>query len=424
MYPGLFGEDSLITLSEARSGQISVWLTAWWVYATRLLTLNTRAVPVLTLTGVLVFAWSVRVWATSVFPRGLARAWATLLICASPLVGAIGIQLRHDSWMTAGLLLCLAVMARVSRRGGWFETADYVQLLMAVPLVATRHNGLPTLMVAAAGVAVWFGRAQRRTVLALLIVATLVFGLTTMATRMAGQHRAIDPVQTIEWLMADMSCLLTKDGVQPTADEWAVLDMIASRHDWPQRRACAFMNPIFIAPSFHQDQIEPRVGRLLATWFSLARRYPAPMIATHFGRLSLFLPPFVTGPDHPNTPFIHSTILPNDFGLAWAFPEVAETVRIAARAWNALRLILANSSLWLAVLLLAVIRRPDLADALRPALLFGIIIEATLLVTAPVSEGRYGLLILVTGQLTLLYLLLERWLLSRAAARGVEKLAA
>ena len=29
--------------------------------------------------------------------------------------------------------------------------------------------------------------------------------------------------------------------------------------------------------------------------------------------------------------------------------------------------------------------------------------------TAPISEGRYGLLILVTGQLTTLYLLLERW---------------
>src|SRR5215203_4833218 len=52
MYPGLFGEDSLITLEQARSGNVDVWFTAWWVYVIGAISLGTRAIALLTLCGV------------------------------------------------------------------------------------------------------------------------------------------------------------------------------------------------------------------------------------------------------------------------------------------------------------------------------------------------------------------------------------
>ena len=112
MYPGLFGEDSLITLEQARSGNVDVWFTAWWVYVIGAISLGTRAIPLLTLCGVLVLSWSIREWAAAVFPPGPSRAWSIVIICATPLVGALGIQVRHDAWMVAGFLLCLAVITR------------------------------------------------------------------------------------------------------------------------------------------------------------------------------------------------------------------------------------------------------------------------------------------------------------------------
>ena len=101
------------------------------------------------------------------------------------------------------------------------------------------------------------------------------------------------------------------------------------------------------------------------------------MTLVHLRRVSLFLPPFIVGvQDQSYTPFIHSTILPNDLGLTWAFPQVANR------------------------------------HQLLPTLVMAAALNVGLLATAPISEGRYGLFILICGQVTLVYW----WLESRAGA--------
>ncbi len=417
MYPGLFGEDSLITLTEARDGPINAWFTAWWVIVIDTVTINTRAIPLLTLAGVLVLAWSTRQWAAATFPAGPARAWAVMLVCATPLVGALGIQVRHDAWMTAGLLLCVAVMARTEGRLERFRAADYAQLVLAVLLIPTRHNGLVTLILAAVGSWWAFGRAGIRHLAVLAAVAIGVVSVTQLATRSAGLPHSIDPAQAVEWVMADVSCLLTQDGVVPTVGEWTALETIASRADWPQARACNFVSPLFIAPTFRIAQVEPNVGALVRTWLTLGLRHPIRMTLVHLRRVSLFLPPFIVGVQDQNyTPFIHSTILPNDFGLAWAFPGLANLARQPARAWNALRLVLANSALWLVLIALAAWRLRALRHQLLPTLVVAAALNVGLVATAPISEGRYGLFILICGQVTLVY-----WRLECRQARGVSR---
>jgi hypothetical protein len=204
--------------------------------------------------------------------------------------------------------------------------------------------------------------------------------------------------------------MVTDPAVVLTDAQWSNLEPIASRADWKQPVACRFVSPLLIAPTFQPAQVEPNTGGLIRTWSALALRYPLKMTIVHLRRVNLFLPPFVGGaPQQLQTPFLHSTILPNDFGLQWAFPAIAETARLPVRAWNAMRAVLANAALWLLVLLLIAWRRRDLRAQLLPTMVVCIALEAGLLVTAPISEGRYGLLILVTGQLTALYLLIERW---------------
>ena len=411
MYPGLFGEDSLITLEQARSGNVDVWFTAWWIYVIDALTLGTRAIPLLTLCGVLVLSWSIGEWAKTTFPPGPARMWSIVIICATPLVGALGIQVRHDAWMVAGCLLCLAVITRArSSPAAGLRAVDYLQLALAVLLIPTRHNGLPTL-IAAAALGLIVLRLQRvRFALTLAAVAVGVFLVTTSATRAAGREHSIDPVQAVEWMMADVSCMVTDPAVELTDAQWSNLESIASRADWKQPVACRFVSPLLIAPTFQPAEVGPNTRGLIRTWWALALRYPLKMTVVHLRRVNLFLPPFVGGPpEQSQTPFLHSTILPNDFGLQWAFPTIAESARVPVRAWNAMRALLANTAVWLLVLLLIAWRRRDLRARLVPTIVVCTALEAGLLVTAPISEGRYGLLILVTGQLTALYLLLERW---------------
>ena len=416
LYPGLFGEDSLITLTEARGGGITAWFTAWWIIVIDVVSLGTRAIPLVTLAGVLLLTWAIRQWATACLPAGPARAWAVVIVCATPMVWALGIQVRHDAWMTAGLLLCVTVVTRTGCRLERFRAVDYAQLAAAVLLIPTRHNGIGTLVLAAAGSLWWFGRDRLRHAATFAFAAAGVFAVTQSATRAVGLPHSVDPAQTVEWLMADVSCLLSEGGIEPSAEEWAALERVARREDWPQSRACNFVSPLFIAPSFRTSHVDGNVWPLAKTWLSLARRYPIRLALVHLRRIALFLPPFIVGvPDQNYTPFIHSTILPNDFGLAWMFPAAAELVRQPARAWNAMRLLLANSAIWLAVLVVAAWVSPGHRARLRPTILVAVALNLGLIATAPISEGRYGLFILICGQLTAL----QWWCEARSVKRAV-----
>lgn len=405
-YPGFFGDDSLINLSEARSGSISVWFTAWWVYVVDALSLGTRAIPLMTLISVLVLEYAVYFWIATVLPRGRARAMTVAVVSFTPLVGAIGIQVRHDVTMTAGLLIAAAVLARTWSRNH-LRAGDVALLLLTAPLIATRHNGMPAVAATAAACAI-LRRWQHAGALA--AVAALAALITYGATRAAGHTASVHPMQTVEWLMGDISCALTRPGVEPTPGEWAVLTRIAARTDWPSERACYVMNPLHVARSFNVLAVADNYRDLTGVWLSMARRYPATMIGAHADRVRLFLPPLMAGmPDTFIISFLHSTIMPNDFGLQWAMPAVAERARIIVKAWNGAGFVLANSALWLIVLAIAAWRRHDLRNGLWPALLVGVSLNLGLLVAAPISEGRYGLFILVCGQATALFWVLDRW---------------
>lgn len=404
-YPGFFGDDSLINLGEARSGSISVWFTAWWVYVIDALSLDTRAIPLMTLLSVLGLEYAVYLWIATVFPAGRARAITVAIIAFTPLVGAIGIQVRHDVTMTAGLLIAAAVLAR-SWSKNHFTAGDVALLALTAPLIATRHNGLPTIVATAAGCAIL---RRWRHAGALAAVAAGAALITYGATRAAGHSASVHPMQTVEWLMSDISCALATPGVELTAVEWAVLTRIAERSDWPNERACYVMNPLHTARSFSVPAVVNNYRDLTGVWLSLARRYPARMMAAHATRVRLFLPPFATGmPDTVIISFLHSTILPNDFGLQFAVPAIAEPARVVVKAWNAASFVLGNSALWLIVLAVAAWRRHDLRPGLLPAIIIAVSLNVGLLIAAPISEGRYGMFILIGGQATALFWALER----------------
>jgi hypothetical protein len=408
MYPGLFGEDSLMNLAEARDGPVTVWFTAWWIYVIRFVTLGTRAIPLLTLFGVLTLTFAVRQWAAAFLPEGATRAICVSLICATPLVGALGIQLRHDVAMTAGLLLLAAVVSRV-HDPAWPRLVDTLLLVFAVMLIATRHNGLTVVAGAAIACLVVPRAGFVRQGLTLLVVAAAVLAGTFAATRVAAQPQMVDPLGAVEWAVTDISCLLSRDDVRVSADDWAYLTTVASRTDWPQPTACRFMaKALFASPSWRAWEVHEHPRALLRAWWNLARENPWQMISGHLERVRLFLPPFVgTVPRGDNLPFIHSTILANDFELQWAFPRVAERVRLLARAWNAMAIVIANAGLWLIALVVSAHARGERGRALRPTIYLAAALELGILLAAPMSEGRYGLFILITGQLTALFVCVE-----------------
>lgn len=410
MYPGLFGEDSLMNLTEARNGPVTVWFTAWWIYFIRFVTFGTRAIPLLTLFGVLTLTFAVRYWAAACFPRGRSRALAICLVCATPLVGALGIQVRHDIEMTAGLLLCAAVVGRAGDPA-WPRVVDVALLVFAVLLIATRHNGVAVVLAAGLACLLMPGTVLVRQGLTLLIVAGAVLAGTFAATRIAGHTQIADPLGAVEWAITDISCLLSKEGVEVPDGSWAYLTTVASRTDWPQPNSCRFMaKELFAAASFRQAPVRENPGALLRVWLGLALQNPLQMLLAHVERVRIFLPPFVAGvPRMDNLPFIHSTILPNNLDLEWTFPRVAGTVRLIARAWNALAVVVGNAGLWLIALVVSVKVLGEPTSAMRVTIYLAVALELSILVAAPMSEARYGLFILIAGQVAALVTCFEMW---------------
>ena len=400
-YPGFFGDDSLIHLNDIRVGHVSVWFTAWWVYVVDFVSLNTRAISLLTLVSALVLSYATYLWIAVAFPSGRARALTTAIITACPLIGAMGVHLRHDVPMTAAALICAAVLTRTwqSRR---LTALDAALLAAASLMLPTRHNGVPTIAVSA--IALWvIDRRRWRQTLALLAAAAAGWLITTAATRSAGNVSAVHPGQTVEWLMGDISCALSKTGVHATAEEWSILGRIAAREEWPQPEACVAVNPMLRSDSFSMTAVVDNYDALIDTWLSITRRHPAAVVAAHASRVRLHLPPFLPGRPEVVS-FLHSTILPNDFGLEWKFPALAERARMVVRAWNAASFVVANSAVWLLVVAIAAWKLPAYRPALVPATIIGVVLNAGLLAAAPISEGRYGLFILITGQASALFL--------------------
>jgi hypothetical protein len=380
------------------------------VYVVDALTLGARVIPLMTLVGVLTLEYAVYFWIRTVFPKTPARAVTVALIAFSPLVGAMGIQIRHDVALATGLLILAAVLARTWSAPA-FSVRDYSLLVLAMPLVATRHNGVPTVIAAAVLMAILSRRWWRQAV-ALIVVAGGASVITYAATRFSANSAAVDPLQTVEWVMGDISCALAR-GVEPSGDEWATLEKIAARDAWPQPRACLVMNPMLVGGAVNPTAAVANYRDLIGVWRSLAIGHPAQMISAHASRVRLFLPP---RPPLEVPSFLHSTVVPNDFGIRWTFPSFADRMRVVVRGWNAGGFILANSMVWLIALLIAAWRMPVWRDRLMPTIVIGTALNLGLIIAAPISEGRYGLFILVSGQATVVYALVSR-MLSAATGR-------
>jgi hypothetical protein len=404
-HPGFISEDSIINLSEARAGTISVVFTAWWVYVVDALSLGTRNVPLLTLINVLMLEYAVYLWIITVFPQGRSRAITVLLIAVSPLVAALGIQVRHDGAMAAGLFMCAIVLTRTWPGNSRFSAMDLTALGLAAPLVATRQNGAPTLLLTVLLLLV-LRKWRHAAAVAAVAAAAIVIGYS--AARAAGHSRTVEPVQAVESMMADISCLLAQPGINLNHAEWEMLSRIASRPDWPQERACWFLNPIYRTPTFNPSALEKGDRDVGRVWLALGARYPVEMAVAHAKRVRMFLPPLVTGLPHRWVEnFLHSTILPNDFGLAWKFPALAEPARTVVRGYNAFGLVLSHAGLWLMVLLLLAWRLPDY-PGLVPTVVVAAALDVGLVVAAPLSEGRYGLFILICGHTAGIFFLARR----------------
>ena len=393
-FPGFFSGDSFAAVEMARTGNLTNSFTASWAIYVRLFSFFGDAIGLLSLLGGLLLVFASTQFTYSILTKKTA-AISSFLMTLTPLIWGMGLTLWHDIQMTVGLLLVTAFMVKIRRAELVSKTDIATQLFLGSLLISFRPNGLPTLLVFSfllllltrkKVVFTYLLTAISTTVLITLIGSNLILGMSPINNYFAQ-----------EWMRNDISCFANLPQGAGFVEE--NIPGVGNTETWSSEAACTFLNQAKVTA---EERILAQEF-VPAAWVTLAKQDPLFILSTHVKRNAYLVPFPLNG--LPNPPFLHSTIEYENQGVEWKFPAIAEKARVPMRLWNALHGLTAWAGLWSLVtliLLLGFKRKELLAPFLMSISLMGV-----LFVFAPIPDGRYGLFVLIVGQIALLGKLIE-----------------
>lgn len=387
-HPGLFSSDSFAAYEMAKSGNLSNSFTASWAIYVRYFSLFGNGISILTLLNVSMLTYAVTRLCTTLFEKRVAMVVA-FVMCLTPGVSGIGITLWHDIPMTAGFLLLISSIVRIEKYGAKNENA-WLELALGSVLVTFRPNGLPTLaLVFISAIA----SRQLRNFARPLAVSLVIGGVTTLLTSYVfiGEP-PINKVFAQEWMRNDISCYAAN--TDKSNFERVTTISKALYDDWKSPEACVFLNRF----SLSEAQRKRTISYVPHSWLRLVKDEPMFVLKTHLERNAYLNPIPIYG--IPKPPFLHTNIEFQDKGVVSTFKSLSKKLRLILRAWNFLKPVTAWVGLWLAIIALVYMNERKK----QYALLFVFVISLVLIlfIVAPIPDGRYGLLVLIAGQILLL----------------------
>ena len=388
--PGFYSGDSIAIIQMAREGPLNSGYTTIWAIFVKILTINGAHPEIGTLFFSQLLAFSIATF-TYTFLRSKHMLWSSGLICATPLVGAMGITLWHDIPMASGFLLASAGFQKLKNN----DAHAYKYLATGILFSSFRYNGLPTLLVTL--IFLFSFRKNRNVVIATTCILLVIGGVTSVLN-----SRFNPPIPTqsdgfINWMRYDLSCYAANSDDKNFFQKEFGDD--SSIQDWSSKDACIWFNTseVFQNRSAVVDAQTP------SAWVELLKVQPRFILTTHLHR-NAYLNPFpIYG--LPSIPFIHTTIEETDVGIKFLNSNLAERLRAYPRIWNYFNFILGYSGLWLLIIFLIAFWKKN--SSYFGLGLLGLVLSSGLFVFAIISDGRFTLFTLIVGQLLALDILLK-----------------
>ena len=389
--PGFYSIDSIGVLGMARQGPLTSAGTAIWAIFVKVLTVNGAHPEFATLLFSQLLAFSIATFAHT-FLKSKRVLWSSALICATPLVGAMGITLWHDIPMASGFLLVAVGFQKLKNK----EAYGYFFLSTGLIFSSFRYNGLPTLLITL--IVLIFLRQDRKVIVSAICILLVVGGVTS---GLNSKFNPSTPTQSdgfINWMRYDLSCYAANSKNALFFDK--EFDGKSSLQDWSSKEACTWFNKssVFQRSSSFVDERTP------SAWIKLLTLDPVFILTTHLQRNAYLNPIPIYG--LPSMPFIHTTIEKADVGIKFLNPSLTESIRFYPRIWNYFNFVFGYSGLWLLIIfLIAFWKKSPTYLGLG---LLGLVLSSGLFIFAIIPDGRFTLFILIVSQLLTLDLALNR----------------
>jgi len=384
--PGFYSGDSFAVIEMARSGKLNSDGTAIWAFFVSIISLNGKHPEMVTLALALLTSISLSLLTKSLLPDKKGTA-SSVILSLTPLVGVMAITLWHDIAMTCGFILVAAAIIR--KRANLSHSIEIA--ILGLFFSSFRYNGLPTILLFL--LVLLFKSGIKKFILQISIVA-IIFSVFSVTLNL--DYASKTNVQTdglTDWMTQDLSCYAAKSNDSRFFQENFYGE--ASIGDWASSNACTWFRES-PAPS----RLDPNVhGNLVAAWFKLAKAHPEFILKLHAERNAYLVPLPIFG--LPSMPFLHTTIeYPNE-GIESLNPGFAEIARVYPRTWNYFNFIFGYVGFWLLTIFYFGWKRRS--ESYLQIGLLGLILSIELFIASAISDARYGLFVLLTGQLIFIY---------------------
>jgi hypothetical protein len=211
-----------------------------------------------------------------------------LLICLSPLFGNFAVNINHDIFFSAGILLMSGYSFRIYFNH--ISNSDrYIPYLFSIYLLNSRSGYLVL------GVFICFSFIRKNYINSRAKLIFLIFVTFFLST--IGITKTEIPLHLLPAL-ADIKCVVQHSEARISGDEWKYLEKYWNKASWTAPTTCSSMDAAlenFPNESLTRIDLKP----FLRTYSSLVLKNPAIVIQAHLQRASVALPPpFFQGPQN------------------------------------------------------------------------------------------------------------------------------